>query len=315
MNARQPSSMPSDFAMDLGHGEFVFNMADFQGLADIVLAESGIALEAGKVQMVYARLAKRLRHLGLTSFRKYRAYVASEAGVAERLLMVEALTTNVTRFFREKHHFTHLNDHVLPELLRRARRGERIRLWSAGCSSGEEPYSIALAILALAPDAPRMDIKVLATDINTRMLATGRAGVYPANAGDYIEPALRDRWLERQTVDGEASLVVGDALRALVAFRPANLVDETWPMRGPFQVIFCRNVLIYFETATRNAVLAKLVERLAPGGHIYVGHSERIPPGALDLTYVGLTAYRRDPSGQAPPNQPPDPPSNQTEPS
>ncbi|MFZ5669520.1 MAG: CheR family methyltransferase [Pseudomonadota bacterium] len=309
MTAQRPLPMASDPAQDLGHGEFAFNMTDFQGLADIVLAESGIALEAGKVQMVYARLAKRLRRLGMTSFRRYRAFVGSEAGAAERLAMVEALTTNVTRFFREKHHFTHLTEHVLPELVQRARRGERIRLWSAGCSSGEEAYSIALAILALAPDAPRMDIKILATDINTRMLATGRAGVYPANAGDYIDPALRDRWMDRQTVDGEACLVVGEALRALVAFRPANLVDEAWPMRGPFQVIFCRNVLIYFETATRDAVLAKLVERLAPGGHIYVGHSERIPPGALDLNYVGLTAYRRDPTGRTP-----EPPTNPTEP-
>ena len=314
MTAHVQASAAPDGAHDLGHGEFAFSQVDFQDLADIVQAGSGIALEAGKAQLVYARLAKHLRRLGLASFRQYHDLVSSPAGGAERLLMIEALTTNVTRFFREKHHFTHLVEQVLPGLLDRARRGERVRLWSAGCSSGEEPYSIALAILSLMPEAPRMDIKVLATDINTSMLATGRAGVYPANTGDYIDPAIRDRWLHRQNVDGQASLVVSDALRALVAFRPANLIDETWPMRGPFQVIFCRNVLIYFEPSRRDQVLKKLVGHLSPSGHIYVGHSERIPPGVLDLNYVGLTAYQRGQAGPAGPNakaqtsqQPPEP--------
>ncbi len=314
MTAHGRISPSSDVVHDLGHGEFTFSQEDFQDLADIVHAESGIALEAGKAQLVYARLAKYLRRLGLTSFRDYHDVVSQPAGAAERLLMIEALTTNVTRFFREKHHFTHLVEQVLPGLLDRARRGERVRLWSAGCSSGEEPYSIALAILSLMPDAPRMDIKVLATDINTSMLGAGRAGVYPASAGDYIDPALRERWMDRQTVSGETSLVVGDAMRALVSFRSANLIDDIWPMRGPFQVIFCRNVLIYFAPSTREQVLEKLVSHLSPEGHIYVGHSERVPPGTLDLNYVGLTAYQRGPTDPARPNpiartsqQPPEP--------
>ena len=273
--------------------------ADFARIARIMATECGIILDTGKMPLVYSRLANRLRTLNIRTFRLYCAFVASEAGAAERRLMVEALTTNVTRFFREKHHFEHLRDKVLPGLIEEARRGGRVRLWSAGCSSGEEPYSIGLTLLDAMPDAPRFDIRILATDIDTQVLARGRAGLYPGSAVTLVDRRLRETFMREQPDDhGGSNWEVGPELRSLVAFKSANLVDETWPMQGPFQVIFCRNVVIYFDIETRRRVLGKLAGLLSPGGHIYVGHAERLPAESADFRLVGLTAYQR--AGPAP---------------
>lgn len=274
--------------------EFPLTEADFARIARIMATECGIVLDMGKMPLVYSRLANRLRTLHIRTFRLYCAFVASEAGAGERRLMVEALTTNVTRFFREKHHFEHLREKVLPGLIEEARRGGRVRLWSAGCSSGEEPYSIGLTLLEAMPDAARFDIRILATDIDTQVLARGRAGLYPGSAVTLVDRRLRETFMrERPDDHGGANWEVGPELRALVAFKPANLVDEIWPMRGPFQTIFCRNVVIYFDIETRLRVLGKLAGLLSPGGHIYVGHAERLPAESADFRLVGLTAYQR----------------------
>jgi len=239
--------------------------------------------------------------LGLKSFDSYYAHIQTRAGADERRQMIEALTTNVTRFFREAHHFEHLAAEVLPELLDRARRGGRVRLWSAGCSSGEEPYSMALTVLALLPDAARYDVKILATDIDTQVLARGRLGRYSAEAVSRIDPALRDRWMVRDDEAGEGPTTwrAGEEMRALVSFRAANLLGD-WPMKGPFQVIFCRNVVIYFDEALRDNVLAKMTRLLSPGGHLCVGHSERLKITNSDLKFVGLSTYRRIEGPSAP---------------
>lgn len=294
MTLAQPTGPSATSGLDFAQSEFPFTASDFARIAEIMATECGIVLDAGKMPLVYSRLAKRLRTLRVRTFRHYCAFVSSSAGADERRLMVETLTTNVTRFFREKHHFEHLRQKVLPDLLDLARRGGRVRLWSAGCSSGEEAYSIALTILDLMPDAARFDIRVLGTDIDTQMLALARAGLYPKAAVSAINPGARDKWMHlRQDGEGGPTWEAGDQLRSLVAFRTANLIDETWPMRGPFQVIFCRNVVIYFDADTRQRVLGRLVNLLSPGGHIYIGHAERLPPDAVDLSFVGLTTYRR----------------------
>ena len=274
-------------------GEFPFTVADFRNLAEILLGETGITLDEGKMPLIYARLSRRLRALGLESFQRYCTLVSTHAGAGERRLMIESLTTNVTRFFREAHHFEHLAAEVLPQLVEDARRGGRVRLWSAGCSSGEEPYSIALTVLSLLPDARRYDLKILATDVDTQMLACGLTGRYPSSATSRIDPALRERWMSRAAdFDETGDWLVGDDMRALVDFRAANLIGD-WPMKGPFQVIFCRNVIIYFDETTRDQVLSKMVPRLAPGGRLYLGHSERIKPADGDLRFVGPSTYRR----------------------
>jgi len=276
---------------DTLNGEFSLTQEDFHHLADVLHAETGIALDPGKTSLVYARLAKRLRALNLTSFDSYNAHVSTSA--QERRLMIEALTTNVTRFFREAHHFEHLAVEVLPKLFDHAQRGGRVRLWSAGCASGEEPYSIALTILALLPDATKYDIKILATDIDTQVLRQGERGQYPEGAIARIEPALRERWMTRERDDAGAPVWgVGEEMRALVNFRAASLLGD-WPMKGPFQVIFCRNVVIYFDEALRDEVSNKMERLLTPGGYLYVGHSERLKESGENLQLVGTSSYRK----------------------
>jgi chemotaxis protein methyltransferase CheR len=207
--------------------------------------------------------------------------------------MLAALTTNVTRFFREPHHFEHLKTQVLPPLLEKARAGERVRLWSAACSSGQEPYSIALTVLSLLPDAPRYDIKILASDIDPNMVAEGAAGVYGAAALEPVPAELRDRWFTPVAgKPGEKSWGASEALRSLIAFRELNLIGE-WPMKGRFHAIFCRNVVIYFNDDTQAQVWSRFTPRMEPGGVLYIGHSERVSgPAAAVLQPAGITTYR-----------------------
>lgn len=273
--------------------EFSFTAEDFRQIADLVHSSTGIRLPEYKSAMVYSRLAKRLRALGLDSFREYCRLVLDNTGVDERQRMLAALTTNMTSFFREPHHFEHLKQKVLPPLLDEARRGGRVRFWSAGCSSGEEPYSIALTILSLMPEAPQRDIKILASDINPSVLEKGRNGVYPESALDRVDPEMRKRWFRpAATPEGEPAQAANESLRSLIAFRELNLVGE-WPMRGTFQAIFCRNVVIYFEEATRDRIWARFVPLLSPPGFLYIGHSERLGPDvAPSFVQEEFTTYR-----------------------
>ncbi|WP_036255501.1 CheR family methyltransferase [Methylocapsa acidiphila] len=277
-------------------GEFTLSRADFRQIASMLHADAGIHLPESKAALVYSRLAKRLRALGLASFRDYCALVAGNEGLDERQKMLAALTTNVTRFFREPHHFELLEKQVLPPLLDAARSGERVRLWSAACSSGQEPYSIALTILSLMPDAGRLDVKVLATDIDPNILAEAQRGVYSESVIDAVPAALRARWFTSLRGDhrrgAPKSYSVGEALRELVAFRELNLIGP-WPMKGLFQAIFCRNVVIYFDEATQAKLWSRFAPMLSPGGRLYIGHSERISgPAAALFESEGVTAYR-----------------------
>lgn len=285
----------ADRGRGLAPGEFVLTRADFRQIAAMLHAEAGIYLPETKAALVYSRLAKRLRALGLASFRDYCALVAGRDGVDERQQMLAALTTNVTRFFREPHHFEHLRTQVLPTLLRAARQGERVRLWSAACSSGQEPYSIALTVLSLMPDAGRYDVKILATDIDANMLAEGERGVYAEAVLEAVPAKLRARWFApsggARRGDSKA-FCVDESLRGLVSFRELNLIGA-WPMKGPFQAIFCRNVAIYFDDETQARLWSRFAPMLDAGGRLYIGHSERIVGAAADLfESEGVTAYR-----------------------
>jgi chemotaxis protein methyltransferase CheR len=275
----------------LGAEDFAFTNDDFSRIAALLQRQSGIHLQASKASLVYSRLAKRLRALGLESFNEYCELVATDAD--ERMNMLAALTTNVTRFFREPHHFEHLRSRVLPPLLEPARKGAPVRLWSAGCSSGQEPYSIALTILSLMPDAASRDIKILATDIDPNMVARGRRGIYtPAELRE--APAdLKRRWFEAAPGDDRGNLRVKQEMRALVSFRALNLIGA-WPMRGPFHAIFCRNVVIYFDEATQLQLWNRIAPLLSSDGCLYIGHSERVSGPALGaLDSVDITTYRK----------------------
>lgn len=285
--------------------EFPFTQRDFRQIVLMLHADAGIVLSEVKAPLVYSRLVKRVRLLGLESFRQYCDLVARRGGSKEREQMMAALTTNVTRFQREEHHFEHLKAKVLPPLLEKARRGQSVRIWSAGCSTGEEPYSIALAILSLMPDAARFDIKILATDINRMVIEKGRLGAYSAASLAPLSREARSQWFDYSRLpDGAKQWRAGADLRSLVTFRCLNLMDP-WPMRRRYQAIFCRNVVIYFDDAARERIWSRMAEQLAPGGYLYVGHSERIAGAENRFRLDGATTYRLteaapiDPAGSA----------------
>lgn len=277
-------------------GEFAMTAADFATIAELVYASSGIVLSESKIMLTYSRLAKRLRALRMPDFATYCSFVRSSDGREERRHLLNALTTNVTSFFREKHHFDHLATTILPPAIKAAREGARVRLWSAACSSGQEPYSIALTLLGLMPDAPRFDIRILATDIDDDILATARHGIYPDKLAGEIPVELRRRWLATHAAQAD-HFVMAEEVRSLVAFRNLNLVGS-WPMRGTFQAIFCRNVMIYLDVPTQSQIWARMAPLLTADGALYIGHSERICGPAGDLVRLdGVTTYR--PAGPA----------------
>ncbi len=274
-------------ADDLSAGEFSYTRKDFEQIARMLYDETGIHLPAGKATLVYSRMAKRLRALQIENFREYCELVSSNE--EERAAMVAALTTNVTRFFRENHHFEHFREKVLKPRLPELRARKRLRVWSAGCSSGQEPYSLALTILSVLPDARSFDIRILATDINPHVLETGRRGYYSAEELADVPAELRNTWMER----AEGGYLLDDAVRGLVSFRELNLMGG-WPMKGPFDVIFCRNVVIYFDEPTQNRIWNRMLPLLAPGGMLYIGHSERvIGPALRQLNLEATTSYRK----------------------
>lgn len=273
------------------NGEYALTKDDFRNIAAMAQADAGIDLQENDLTLVYSRLAKRLRRLGLHDFAEYCALVTGPAGIDERQEMLAALTTNVTRFFREPHHFDHLKSLVLPPLITQAREGARVRLWSAACSSGQEPYSIGLTILALLPDAAKFDIRILATDIDPNMIATGKAGLYDKACLTPVPVDLCRRWFE-PVRNGTDQRCAADYLRGLIEFRTLNLIGD-WPMRGRFQAIFCRNVVIYFDTATQEKIWSRMVPLLDPAGVLYIGHSERVSGDAERLLRRdGITTYR-----------------------
>jgi len=265
---------------------------DFKDIAAMLYADAGIYLPESKATLVYSRLVKRLRALNLESFHDYCELVGAPDGAGERLEMLSALTTNVTRFFREPHHFEHLKTRLLPALLETARRGGRARLWSAACSTGQEPYSIALTILSLDPGAAALDIKILATDIDPRVVAEGRRGTYAESLLADVPPPLRKRYFTPTGGGERREMTAGDELRALIAFRTLNL-NADWPMAGKFSAIFCRNVVIYFDEPTQQKVWSKFASKLEPGGWLYIGHSERVTgPATSRFVSDGVTSYR-----------------------
>ncbi|WP_292290239.1 protein-glutamate O-methyltransferase [Marivita sp.] len=285
-----------------GPGAISMSQADFQRIAGRVQEDYGIHLPQAKKDLVYSRLLRRVRFHGFVDFGTYCDHVESVAGVPERTEMLSALTTNVTHFFREKHHFDLLSSSVLPPLLDAARRGGRVRLWSAGCSSGQEAYSLALTVLALCPDAARYDIRILATDIDPKIVARAQEAVYPAAERAAIGEPLLSRFTESEP-EGDSFRIAASA-RALVTFATLNLIGE-WPVRGPFDVIMCRNVAIYFGDAAQHRLWQRFTSFMQPGAHLFIGHSERIVgPAEARLENVGITAYRvlqqRDGTGQRP---------------
>lgn len=269
---------------------------DFKRIAAIARSGWGLNLDEAKRPLIKSRLSKRLRALGLKTFKEY-CDVVETGNLEEVDHFIEALTTNVTHFYREVHHFQYLEASVLPTLLKRAKSGERVRIWSAGCSSGKEPYSIAASILALDPAATSYDLKILATDIDQNVLQTAEQGKY-----DEAECSVPDREYHQRIFDptqnDSTKLSIRSDLKKLITFRVLNLMTD-WPMTGKFDVIMCRNVAIYFDRATQESLWKRLIGFLQPDGTLMIGHSERIAdPEALGISLSHTTTYQMNPAPQ-----------------
>src|SRR5690606_38673891 len=265
---------------------FRFTAQDFERIRSMIRARAGISLAPSKRTMVYSRLSRRLRELGLRDFESYLALLESDDS-AEWTGYTNALTTNLTSFFREPYHFP-----ILAEHLRRCRgrRGE-LRIWCAAASTGEEPYSIAMTAVEALGDRP--PVSILASDIDTRVLATARAGIYPLSSVDSLAPERRRRFLLRGKGAREGYARIRPELASLVEFRQLNLVSLPERMDGPFDAIFCRNVLIYFDAVTKQRVVERLREELRPDGLLFVGHSENFAGARNGFRAEGKTVYRR----------------------
>jgi chemotaxis protein methyltransferase CheR len=265
--------------------EFVFSDADFRNLVQLARDYAGIALADNKRNLVYTRVSRRLRALGLNAFRDYREYLASHQDELESF--INAISTNLTKFFRESHHFDHFRSNVVIPF--GAKRG-RFRVWSAGCSTGEEPYSIAAVIRREIANPAAYDLRILATDIDTDVLAKAARGEYPLRGTEDIPREYRD-FFQRGSRDAE-TVFAAEELRSLITFRRLNLIAP-WPFSGKFDAIFCRNVMIYFDAETKSELITRFIEALHPGGWLYIGHSESLLGSHPNLQLVGRTIYRR----------------------
>jgi chemotaxis protein methyltransferase CheR len=263
---------------------------DFARFQSLIEREAGIYLSEAKKALLAARLAPRLRELALPSFAAYLRRIADDPG--ERVAMLDRIATNETQFFREPHHFELIERVMAPRWIEDARVGRRSRklhAWSAGCSTGEEPYSLAMALDGrLGAD---WEIAILATDLSQRALARARGAVYPTERIAAVPPGLRGRGLLRGVGGQAGNVKVSPEVRALVRFERRNLLDEA-PSGASFDLIFCRNVLIYFRAEPRRHVITTLISRLAPGGLLFLGHAESLPPGT-SLRTVMPTVYQR----------------------
>jgi chemotaxis protein methyltransferase CheR len=272
--------------------EFAFSDEDFNALRAMVKAHTGINLTDQKRELVYGRLSRRLRALDLGSFVEYRELLTDESG-KEFVEFCNAITTNLTSFFRESHHFDYVRDQILTPRLNDPRGSRRIRIWCAGCSSGEEPYSLAMTIReTLGADAGRWDIRILATDLDSDVLSRGQRGVYAADRVRDLDPARRNRFFRATTLNGQPAYAVEPELQSLITFKQLNLMTP-FPMKGPLDAIFCRNVVIYFDKDTQRDLFARMAQLQEPGATLFLGHSESLFKVSTDYALIGKTIYRR----------------------
>ena len=271
--------------MDAGLTPIKLEKAQFERISQLVYHLTGINLHPGKEELVNARLTKRLRVLGLKSFDAYMEYLKRVNPEGELVAMIEAMTTNKTSFFRERQHFDYLGRQIVPGL-----RNRKVRVWSAGCSSGEEPYSIAILLNEAIQNPAPWDISILATDLSSRMLARGRKGTYDTSHLQDVPPLLISKYFTCIETKPVRCYQVLEPVRRQVHFAQLNLMEE-WPMSGPFDAIFCRNVMIYFDKTTQERLVNRFWKLLKPGGHLFVGHSESLTGTSHKFRYVQPAIY------------------------
>jgi chemotaxis protein methyltransferase CheR len=277
-------------------GTPVLGPAEFARFQRLIYRETGIHLADCKQALLVGRLSRRLRELGLSSFGAYWRRVSSDDDTAERRRMLEAVCTHETRFFREPQHWEFLTRDLFPRWRAAAASGgrpRRIRAWSAGCSTGEEPYTIAMMLLEHFPAHEGWQVEVLASDFSSRAVAHAREGVWPVEKAEHIPGAYRRKYWLRGRRSQEGRIAAGPELRGIVQFRELNLNDSEYAFSGRFDLVFCRNVLIYFDPRSRAAVVDRLLDRLDEGGHLFLGHAESLSHVTQRAVSVIPTVYLR----------------------
>jgi chemotaxis protein methyltransferase CheR len=270
--------------------EFKFTVDDFNFLRKLSNEHSGIQVPDERFDMFYSRLSKRVRKLGLSNFKEYCQYLTQHSDV-EFTEFINAITTNLTAFFRENHHFEYLRDVVIPEVLIRNKVSRQIKVWSAGCSTGEEPYSLAITLMEIVP--ADWDIKILATDLDTNVLQTALEGVYTEERISGISDERLKRWFMRGKSAQLGQVKVRSEIQQLIQFKQLNLMKE-WPMKCHFDFIFCRNVLIYFDRETKTKLANRYAEMLSSQSWLFIGHSESLNQLSSDFSLVACTTYRKN---------------------
>jgi chemotaxis protein methyltransferase CheR len=274
--------------------EFLYTDKDFLFLSQLVTSHAGISLPDGKKQLLYSRLTRRLRELGLSSFAEYCDLLNTNLD-DEFPKFINAITTNVTHFYRENHHFEFLKETILPEIAKKnkIKITPKLRIWSAGCSTGEEAYSIAIIVREIIPDLYRWDAKILATDLDSDVLEKARNGFYTIDKIKDVNKPRMEKWFRLIKNDKEKSVYkINSDLREMIAFRQLNLMDK-WPMSGQFDVIFCRNVTIYFDKKTRTDLIDRFADILTPEGYLILGHSESLYGITARFTFLGKNMHKK----------------------
>jgi chemotaxis protein methyltransferase CheR len=265
---------------------------NFDQLANFIYNYSGIKMPPTKLTMLEGRLRRRLRATGKPTFEAYCQYLFKEGGLEhETIYLIDAVTTNKTDFFREPNHFTFMRNQALPDLIRRGARG--IRAWSSACSTGAEPYTMAMVLAEYAAQHSDINYQILATDLSTEVLDVAKRGIYPAEMIEPVPAELRQRYVMRAVERGRQEVRIVPRLRSKIGFGRLNLMDDSYAIGDPVQIIFCRNVMIYFDKETQAEVLSRLCDCLVPGGYLFIGHSETISGLDLPLKTVANTVFQR----------------------
>ncbi|WP_349431092.1 protein-glutamate O-methyltransferase [Methylomarinum sp. Ch1-1] len=269
--------------------EFPYTWDDFNVLRKLSNEHSGILVPDDKFDMFYSRLSKRVRKLGVPDFEHYCRFLQAHPD-REFGEFINAITTNLTSFFRERHHFDYLQEQLLPKLLKEKKAEKQVRVWSAGCSSGEEPYSIAMALAERLPGD--WTVKILATDLDTQVLRAAADGVYTMDRVAALPRQRLQRWFRKGTGRNADKVKVKEELQRMIHFKQLNLMKE-WPLKGPFDFIFCRNVLIYFDRTTKESLANRFGALMPAGAHLFIGHSESLHALETGFKLIGNTIYRK----------------------
>jgi len=271
--------------------EYEYTERDFKLVQKLVADHTGINLTDAKKDLVYGRLSKRIRKLDLSSFQEYISYVEDDHE-SELINFINAITTNLTSFFRENHHFEYLRNTLIPELIARNEDTRRIRIWSAGCSTGEEPYSIAITVLEALQNYSNWDVKILATDLDTNVVATAKAGIYKDERVTGIDKKKLKRWFLNGSGKNLGKVRVSSELQDIITFKQLNLMTQ-WPMKDKFDIIFCRNVVIYFDKPTQKVLFERYANILRNNGTLIIGHSETLFKVSDRFKPIGNTIYEK----------------------